>query len=421
MDIKILPGALAGTLRVPPSKSAAHRAIIASALAEGTSVVRNVDLSSDIRATLGACGQLGCETNIAHEERCCTLTVRGGCKAQSGAVIDCAESGSTLRFMIPIACAQAGERTFTGRGRLPQRPIDSYIQIFDEQGIAYTRPYDANLPLTVTGALKPGHFRLDGRVSSQFVTGLLFALPLLGGDSQIEVIGGFESRGYVDLTTDMLRRFGVEIHCEGDCFFVRGRQEYQPQQLEVEGDYSQAAFFLVAGAISGGMRVEGLSADSLQPDRAIVDILARMRADMTPEADAIVIRHSKLVGVDVDVSQCPDLVPPLAIAAAFAQGTTRIIGAARLRIKESDRLSALAQNLSALGIRTEEAEDSLTIHGGGINGGEVDSFGDHRIAMAFSVAAAASQQGITIRGAQCVDKSYPGFYEDFAKLGGKFE
>lgn len=421
MDIRVLPGKLSGTVYVPPSKSAAHRAIIAAALAEGESVIENVDLSSDIRATIGACEQLGCTVGIEQKERCCTLTVRGGLKPQSGALIDCAESGSTLRFMIPVACTQAGERTFAGRGRLPQRPIDAYLQVFDEQGIEYNRPYGANLPLSVKGALKPDQFKIDGRVSSQFVTGLLYALPLLDGNSQIEVIGGFESRGYVDLTVDMLRRFGVEIGCEGDRFFVCGNQLYKPQRIAVEGDYSQAAFFLVAGAISGGLRVEGLLQNSLQPDSVIVDILTRMGADITQEGDTLVASPSQLHGIDIDVSQCPDLVPPLAIAAAFAQGTTRITGAARLRIKESDRLNVLAQNLNALGIKVEEQPDGLTIHGGIITGGEVDSFGDHRIAMAFSIAASASKQTITIVGAQCVDKSYPKFYEDFAKLGGKTE
>lgn len=418
MDIKVLPGALTGTVRVPPSKSAAHRAIIASALAKGISVIRNVDLSSDIRATLDACARLGCKAEIAEGEYRRAVTVRGGLRPQNGAVIDCAESGSTLRFMIPVACANDGQRTFAGRGRLPQRPIDSYIQIFDEQNIAYTRPCGANLPLTVAGAIKPGSFRLDGRVTSQFVTGLLFALPLLHGDSSVEVIGGFESRGYVDLTLDMLRRFGVEIRTEGGRFHVRGGQEYQAQEIEVEGDYSQAAFFLIAGAVSGGMRVMGLKPGSLQPDRAIADILLRMGADLTCKEDAVTVRPSRLHGIDIDVSQCPDLVPPLAVAAALAQGTTRILGAARLRIKESDRLSALAQNLGAVGIRTEETQDSLTIHGGQVQGGEIDSFGDHRIAMAFAIAGAASKQGITIHGAQCVDKSYPRFYEDLKMLGG---
>ena len=258
-----------------------------------------------------------------------------------------------------------------------------------------------------------------GRVSSQFVTGLLYALPLLGGDSQIEVTGGFESRGYVDLTVDMLRRFGVEVQVEGNRFTMRGNQAYQPQHVAVEGDWSQAAFFLVAGAISGGVRIAGFDTDSLQPDSVITELLKRMGADISWEGDEFVSAPAKLHGIEIDVSQCPDLVPPLAIAAAFADGTTRITGAARLRIKESDRLSALAQNLSALGIKTEEQPDGLTIQGGVMEGGEADSFGDHRIAMAFSIAASASWQGITIRGAQCVDKSYPKFYEDLAMLGGK--
>lgn len=421
MDIKVIPSKLSGAITVPPSKSAAHRAIIAAALAEGESIIQNVDLSSDIRATIGACEQLGCTVEIAEAEPFCTLTIRGGLKPQNGALIDCAESGSTLRFMIPVACTQTGERTFTGRRRLPQRPIDSYLQIFDEQGIPYNRPYGANLPLTISGALKPGKFRMDGRVSSQFVTGLLYALPLLDGDSQIEVIGGFESRGYVDLTVDMLRRFGVVIGSEGDRFLISGSQVYKPQRIAVEGDWSQAAFFLVAGAISGGVRVAGFDGNSLQPDSVIVELLMRMGADISWEGDEFVSAPVRLQGIEIDVSQCPDLVPPLAIAAAFAQGTTHITGAARLRIKESDRLSALAQNLNALGIKAEEQPDGLTIHGGTMAGGEVDSFGDHRIAMAFSIAAAVSRQGIVIRGAQCVDKSYPKFFEDFTGLGGKTE
>jgi len=421
MDVRILPGKLSGTVRIPPSKSAAHRAILAAALAKGESVIENVDLSNDISATLAACSALGSTADIAPDGRYNTVTLRGGLNPTPNATLDCAESGSTLRFLIPVACVRDGERTFTGRGRLPQRPLDAYLQLFDEQGLAYTRPYEANLPLTVTGALRPGNFRVDGRVSSQYVTGLLYALPLLSGDSIVEVIGGFESRGYVDLTIDMLRRFGVEVQVQGDTFTVRGNQAYQPQRLAVEGDWSQAAFFLVAGAISGGIRIAGFDGNSLQPDSVIAELLTRMGADLSWEGDEFVSAPAQLHGVEIDVSQCPDLVPPLAIAAAFAEGTTRITGAARLRIKESDRLHALAQNLLALGVRAEEEPDGLVIHGGTLSGGEIDSFGDHRIAMAFAVAGAASRQGVTIRGAHCVEKSYPKFFEDFADLGGKVE
>lgn len=415
MDITLRPTKLSGSVTVPPSKSAAHRVIISAALAEGTSRIAHVDLSSDIRATIGACRALGVPIQIDGS----TLTIDGGRLKLTGEPINCAESGSTLRFFIPIACVLDGEKTFTGRGRLPQRPVDAYLQIFDMQGLSYTRPPGDSLPLTVSGALQPGEFHVDGRVSSQFVTGLLFALPLLDSDSRIIVTGGFESRGYVDLTVDMLRRFGIDIVVEGDTFMIPGKQKYRPQSITVEGDYSQAAFFLVGGAISGGIRAEGLDARSLQPDRTIVDILRRMGADISEENGALVSRPARLHGEVIDVSQCPDLVPPLAIAAAFAEGQTHITGAARLRIKESDRLHALAQNLSALGIRTEELPDGLVIHGGQPAAGTVDSFGDHRIAMAFSVAAAGASGPVSILGAECVDKSYPAFYEDYVALGGK--
>lgn len=415
MDLTLRPGKLSGSVAVPPSKSVAHRAIISAALADGHSRIGHVDLSSDILATIGACRALGIQMEMGGS----TLTVDGGHLQLTGEPVDCAESGSTLRFFIPVACTLDGEKTFTGHGRLPFRPVDSYLHIFDTQGLSYTRPPGYNLPLTVSGAIRSGEFRVDGRVSSQFVTGLLFALPLLQGDSRISVIGGFESRGYVDLTVDMLRRFGIEISVDGDDFSIKGEQKYQPQDLIVEGDYSQAAFFLVGGAISGGIRVEGLAAHSLQPDRVIVDILTRMGADITGEDGTLMSRPAKLHGEVIDVSQCPDLVPPLAIAAAFADGQTHITGAARLRIKESDRLHALAQNLSALGIHVEELPDGLVIHGGQPSGGAIDSFGDHRIAMAFSVAAAGASGPVEIRGAECVDKSYPAFYEDYIALGGE--
>lgn len=415
MDLTIQPARLHGAVAVPPSKSAAHRAIISAALADGRSRITHVDLSSDILATIGACRALGIRMQMDGD----TLTVDGGHLHPAGGPIDCAESGSTLRFFIPVACTLAGEKTFTGHGRLPLRPVDAYLHIFDTQGLRYTRPPGYSLPLTVSGALRAGEFHVDGRVSSQFVTGLLFALPLLGGDSRIAVTGGFESRGYVDLTVDILRRFGIDIGVDGDTFSIKGGQRYQPQSLRVEGDYSQAAFFLVGGAISGGIRVEGLDAHSLQPDHAIVDILRQMSANIISEGQNLVSRPARLRGATIDVSQCPDLVPPLAVAAAFAEGQTHITGAARLRIKESDRLHALAHNLTALGIRADELPDGLIIHGGRPKGGQIDSFGDHRIAMAFAIAAAGASGPVVIRGAECVDKSYPKFYDDYKALEGE--
>ena len=418
MDITLSPTSYHGSITVPPSKSAAHRAILAAAMAHGRSVIKNVDLSSDILATIGACRSLGCDIDVASNGRYHTLTVDGGLSLNDDALIDCAESGSTLRFFIPVACTLDGTKTFTGSGRLPYRPVDAYLQIFNEQSIGYSHPKDANLPLTVSGKLRGGEYRIDGRVSSQYVTGLLYALPVLEADSAVSVHGGFESRGYVDLTMDMLRRFGVDIGVSGNNFTIKGGQRYAPRSITVEGDYSQAAFFIVAGALAGDVRIGGLDAQSLQPDSAIVPIMRRMGADLTVEDGALVVKQSKLHGTVIDVSQCPDLVPPLAIAAAFAQGITRITGAARLRIKECDRLHALAVNLKTLGINAEETDDELIIEGGAMRGGTVDTFGDHRIAMAFAVAAARASGEIRIPNSQCIDKSYPKFYDDLKALGG---
>lgn len=418
MNITVFPSRLSGAYTAPPSKSAAHRAVIAAALARGRSVIHNVDLSSDIAATVGACRALGCFVSIEPSGRYNTLYIDGGMGIAGEACIDCAESGSTLRFMIPVACALEGNKTFSGRGRLPHRPIDEYIKIFDAQGVAYDKPEDKNLPLTVSGTLRGGGYTIDGGVSSQYITGLLLALPLLKEDSSVTVTGDFESKGYVDMTLDALRKFGVDIQQRGNAYIIEGNQVYKPQTISVEGDYSQAAFFMAGAALAGDVTITGLDSCSLQPDRAIVEILRRMGADIRRQENGLRITAAQLHGTDVDVSQCPDLVPPIAAAAAGAQGATCITGAARLRIKESDRLRALSVNLNKLGIRTEEREDALIIHGGEICGGEADSFGDHRIAMASAISALRSGRGVTINGAECVAKSYPAFFEDLKTLGG---
>ena len=421
MDVNVMPSVLGGDITVPPSKSAAHRAIIAASLACGTSIIHNVDLSSDIRATIGACENLGAKITMGGEGHYHTLTIDGGPHIDSVAHIDCAESGSTLRFFIPIACALPGPKVFTGEGRLPHRPIDTYYDIFARDGIVYSRPDDANLPLTVSGTLCGGDYVLDGGVSSQYITGMLFALPLLDTDSSVTITGKYESKGYVDMTVGVLAGFGIDVDIEGNTYRIKGGQKYAPQRCTVEGDYSQAAFFLVGGAIAGDIRVGGLKPDALQPDSAVVDILRRMGADITRDGDALLVRKSRLHGASFDVSQCPDLVPPLAIAAAFADGDTHITGAARLRIKESDRIEAMRANLAALGIEVQTTDDSMTIRGGQLRTGTVDSFGDHRITMAFTVAALGSNAGLSIKGAQAIDKSYPGFFTDLKKIGGQVQ
>lgn len=388
MNVTITPGLLRGAITPPPSKSQAHRLLIAAALADGESRIEHLADSQDIQAT----------------RRCMAALKAPG---EDRPVLDCGESGSTLRFLIPVALALRGGGRFTGRGRLMERPQKPYFDLFDEKGIAYRQEDGV---LTVQGRLTPGTFALPGDVSSQFVTGLLYALPLLEGDSRITLTTPLESRGYVDMTLEALERFGIRAECpDGRTLRVPGGQTYRPCRAAVESDYSQAAFYYAANGLGGQVEILGLNPRSAQGDRCIVPY------------------HMQLCGpgeAELDVSQCPDLVPPLAAHAALRQGITRIVNAARLRIKESDRLTAVTQVLTALGADVVEGADRLTITGQpeGLAGGvTVDSHNDHRIAMMAAVAATRCAAPVTITGAECVAKSYPDFWEDYERLGGQIQ
>ena len=388
MNVTITPGLLRGAITPPPSKSQAHRLLIAAALADGESRIEHLADSQDIQAT----------------RRCMAALKAPG---EDLPVLDCGESGSTLRFLIPVALALRGGGRFTGRGRLMERPQKPYFDLFDEKGIAYRQEDGV---LTVQGRLTPGTFALPGDVSSQFVTGLLYALPLLEGDSRITLTTPLESRGYVDMTLEALERFGIRAECpDGRTLRIPGGQTYRPCRAAVESDYSQAAFYYAANGLGGQVEILGLNPRSAQGDRCIVPY------------------HMQLCGpgeAELDVSQCPDLVPPLAAHAALRQGITRIVNAARLRIKESDRLTAVTQVLTALGADVVEGADRLTITGQpeGLAGGvTVDSHNDHRIAMMAAIAATRCAAPVTIIGAECVAKSYPDFWEDYERLGGQIQ
>ncbi|MBD5085353.1 MAG: 3-phosphoshikimate 1-carboxyvinyltransferase [Clostridiales bacterium] len=408
MDITITPAKLEGTVTPPPSKSQAHRALIAAALADGESVISNVAFSQDIEATLNCLENLG----AAFERDGNTVTVRGmGASTMSPLRrlayphLDCGESGSTLRFLIPIALAVRGGGIFSGRGRLMERPQKPYFDLFDEKGIFYEQKDGV---LTVTGTLTPGEYRLPGDVSSQFVTGLLYALPLRDGDSQIILTSPLESRGYVDMTLDVLERFGITIEARENSFLIPGRQRYKPCPLTVEADWSQAGFWYAAKALGHPIEIDGLDFDTVQGDRVVATHAREL---------------SRPGKVDIDVSGCPDLVPPLAVMAAVRSGVTRLTNAVRLRIKESDRLAAVTQVLNALGAQVTEYPDSLTIYGKNVLAGgvKVDAFNDHRIAMMAAIAATRCEQPVIITGAQCVAKSYPDFWEEYQRLGGKLQ
>jgi 3-phosphoshikimate 1-carboxyvinyltransferase len=414
MEITLKPSPLSGTVDAPPSKSMAHRVILSAALAKGQSIIENIELSEDIRATLGAVRAMGAEAEFREG----TLTVAGPGRFAEKRVIDCGESGTTLRLIIPVLAALGGG-TVTGRGRLPQRPLQEYLKIFDKQSVAYTRD-NAGLPLTVGSGLKSGVFALSGAVSSQYVSGLLFALPLLAGDSEIVIEDALESGGYVDMTVSALRRYGITVEERERYrrYAVPGAQAYRPCDCTVEGDWSQAAFFLLAGACGGDVAVRGLKRDSLQKDSAFAVLLKEMGAELTEDAEGIRVKKSRLKAIRADVSQTPDIAPALAGAMAIAEGRSVVTGGSRLKVKESDRIAATAAALNAIGARVTPTADGFIIDGvPSLTGGASSSHNDHRIAMTLACLSPACESAVTIADAQAVDKSYPSFFIVLNKLG----
>lgn len=422
--ISIQPGSLRGTLSVPPSKSCAHRAVIAASLAKCESRITNLELSQDIEATIGAMDALGASIRLEQEESGrLAAVIRGIVKPAEMPQIDCGESGSTLRFMIPVALAVAGGAVFTGSGRLGQRSLAPYFELFKEHGIAFSQA-DGGFPLIVHGRLSSGKFSLPGNVSSQFITGLLLALPLLDGQSEIEIIGALESLPYVDITCDVLGQFGIHIDqvTRGSLYRIAGGQAYRPRCFAVEGDWSQAAFPLLMGLLGGSVELAGLEQNSTQGDRVIEDIYRRMGGVLRWEGGNLIVNRSVLIATSADVSQCPDLAPAIAAAMAVAKGESRITGGKRLRDKESDRIAAIASCLNGLGADVTETEEGMSIWGKErLAGGVVDSCNDHRIAMMAAAVSPACAGSVVLSGHEAVKKSWPGFWDAFGQLGGVFD
>lgn len=413
MEVKITPKKLIGRVSAPSSKSASHRVMIAAALAGGVSELSSISSSKDIEATAAAMTAFGanvyCDDGI--------YTVMGIKEPAEKAVVDCGESGSTLRFIIPIAAALGCECEFHGSGKLPERPITPYIRELGKHGVTITRE-EGVMPFSMRGKLTGGEYELEGNISSQFITGLLFALPLCKEDSVIKLTSRLESKPYVDMTLDALKLFGIEVGEDiGENGFpvysVKGGQKYQHAKCAVEGDYSQAAFYFAANALGSEVTVDNLNENSVQGDKKILEIIEKIGYNKI---------NGRLSAFTADVSDIPDLVPILTVLGCFTDGTSRIIGAERLKIKECDRLAAISEAMNNIGGKVKVCGDSLEIEPvEKFRGGKVEGCNDHRIVMATAIASTMAEGEITITDAEAVQKSYPNFWNDFRSLGGTFE
>lgn len=415
MRARITPAKIdSGNITIPPSKSLAHRAIICACLAPGRSVISNIDYSVDIRATIEGMRHLG--ASIKEDKD--TLFIDGIETFQyDGDVVNCHESGSTLRFFLPLFSLTGKRATFSGSKRLIERPQNVYEMLFQEQGIDFVRTYPN---IIIDGRLKPGELTLKGNVSSQFITGLLFALPLLEADSKIHIEPPFESRSYVDLTIQMLKRFQIIVEYE-DAYTlaIKGNQQYQPTNVLVEGDYSQLVFWASLGVLNHSVETHGLDLHSLQGDKKTIDIFQSMNAGIKVLDDGYQFCPSTLNGTVIDLNDCPDLGPMLFALATQANGKTTFQNAGRLRIKESDRIEAMETELKKLGCSISSTFGTVTITGPVKLQGNVTLHGhnDHRIVMALSILATIADEPITIDDAQAISKSYPGFFKDLASCG----
>ena len=418
MNVICQPARLAGTVAAIPSKSDAHRKLICAALSEnGGFLPLKAPHCADIQATLRCLTALGASFSQTDAGLFITPVRR-----QTHADMDCGESGSTLRFLLPVAMAVCGEISVTGSGRLPERPIGVLTDAMSLHSVQFSQNH---LPLTASGHLTGGVYEIPGNISSQFLSGLLMALPMCDTDSEIRLTTPLQSAAYVDMTLDTLRQFGADIRVSADDsgllrYHVRAGALHMPENMTVDGDWSNAAFWLTAAAVQPGaeITVTGLFPDSVQGDKAIAQILAETGANVTQTADSCTVSCETSAEIDISMEEIPDLLPILAVRAALGSGVTHFVNAERLRIKESDRLTATANLLRALGGRAEEHPDSLTVYGGQIRGGTADGMNDHRLVMAAAIAAASCAEPVKILGAEAVEKSYPAFFADYRTLGG---
>ncbi len=415
MDILIKPSCIEGAVPAIGSKSDIHRLLILSALCDTETVVDGFTESADTLATAECLRALGAGVEICGREAKVTPIK----SANDGALLDCGESGSTLRFLLPVAAAVANKSRFTGSGRLPERPIGDLMIAMQSGGVEFSSP---KLGFEISGKLKAGVYTLPGNVSSQYVSGLLMALAVTEGESEIVLSSPLESASYVKMTLSSLEIFGASAFETENGYKVVGAKHLTSlKRILADGDWSNAAFFICSGALNGKTSVSGLDPNSVQGDRKIVEMIKKMGASVSVANDEVSVFKSELCGTMIDLTDTPDLLPILAVAAAFADGKTEFCGAKRLRLKESDRLKTVADMINSLGGRAEVLPDGLMVYPQKLTGGVVDGCNDHRIVMAAAIAAAVCENETKILGAEAVNKSYPKFFDDYRALGGVAE
>lgn len=414
MKKTIEPGERFGEVKAPASKSVCHRLLILTAFGERSTVIDTGEISADISATIACLEAMGAQ--IIKEDNFVRITPIKG--IPEGLIhLNCGESGSTLRFLLPMVGVIGADAVFHLDGRLSKRPVAPLINELKCNGMSIEVNENT---IFCRGKLKQGNYTIPGNLSSQYISALLMALPLLNGDSNLSITGSVQSEPYIELSMELLKYAGIKIYKTGRDYVINGSQRPKlPESIAAEGDYSSAAFFLCAGALSQkGIKVGNLNKNSVQGDREIIAVLKRMGADIEQKSDTVTARRGRLTGTVIDAAQIPDLVPVLSAVAALSDGETRIVNAERLRFKESDRLSTTRKMLSALGADIVELQDGLVIHGKEhLKGGLTESFGDHRIAMAAAVTAIGCENAVIIDNAEAVGKSYPGFWWDFQSLG----
>ncbi len=421
MNIKIEKSTLEGKVLIPPSKSISHRAIISASLCKGQSNLYNIAYSDDVLATISVLESLG---TVFKKNRNSLQVINNNSKPKDLIYLNCNESGSTIRFTIPLALSQGGEFIFDGEYSLKNRPLDTYNEVYEKSTISYNYLCDKSLPLHLKGSLQSGNYEIKGNVSSQFITGLIFGLTNTEGKSTITIKSELESKAYIDLTLDVLKDFGVKVINNNYKSFEIEKSTYKQNDYKIEGDYSHVAFFALAGAIGKELRIFGLNPNSKQGDKKVIDIFKQFKVNVETTEDCYIFSKSTPVGTTLDLRETPDLAPVVFALATISQGETIVRGIERLRIKESDRVKSMTTELKKLGANIEVFDDYVKIIGNNnqkLKGGvTLHSWSDHRVVMTLAILSTICEKPVVMEDVNCVNKSFPNFFDVLSTLNCNF-